>query len=82
MREDPQLPQVSKDEAIVPGDKMHTFRSDMLIMCIVIKSFAFCTSTNNTIVVIMSALGADNQNSTVYSTDEFVVAYRKDYAEK
>jgi len=30
----------------------------------------------------MSALGADNQNSTVYSTDEFVVAYRKDYAEK
>ena len=50
--------------------------------CIVIKSFAFCTSTNNTIVVIMSALGTDNQNSTVYSTDEFVVAYRKDYAEK
>jgi hypothetical protein len=30
----------------------------------------------------MSALGTDNQNSTVYLIDEFVVAYRKDYAEK
>ena len=46
MREDPQLPQVSKDEARVPGDEMHGFNSGILIMCMYNHhAFAFCTET-------------------------------------